>query len=76
MEELKDAIVKAATVRSKISPLKYNNDIEDAISIVSKAIQADKRLGSYPLRWQSIKFLEGDVMMLDSNKISNMDVLI
>ncbi|MDX9798306.1 MAG: FeoB small GTPase domain-containing protein [Bacteroidales bacterium] len=76
MDELKELILKAATFRNKVSPLKYNNDIEDAISIVSKAIQLDKSLGSYPLRWLSIKLLEGDALMLNSNKIFNMDVLI
>ncbi len=76
MDELKDAIVKVATFRKKISPLKYNNNIEGAISIVSNVIQTDKGLASYPSRWLSIKFLEGDGMMIDSNKISNMDVII
>jgi len=76
MEELKKVILKAATFRNKVSHLKYNNDIEDAISVVSKAIQADKSLGSYPLRWLSIKLLEGDAMMINSNKLFNMDVII
>ena len=62
MEELKDAIVKAARERRK-SPLKidYGRRAEALIERLEEIIRKDPMLSQrYPTRWLAVRLLEGD----------------
>ena len=69
VEELKEAVVKAATAKEREKRRKvvmgYGEDIEALIKNVEKAVSKDAELsGKYPPRWLAIKVLEKDEKVL------------
>ena len=72
MEELKDAILKAARRKSPLKPkITYGKKIEDFIHSIVEIIKEDKALTKkYPPRWLAIKLLEKDKAVLEKIKKS------
>ncbi len=72
MEELKDAILKAARRKSPLKPkITYGKKIEDFIHSIVEIIKEDKALTKkYPPRWLAIKLLEKDKDVLEKIKKS------
>ncbi|MHA1385731.1 MAG: FeoB small GTPase domain-containing protein [Candidatus Helarchaeota archaeon] len=71
MNELKDAIIKAAKNkdRLKIMNIKYRPELENKISDIVKILKKyDFSLKNYPLRWIAIKILERDLIVLNELK--------
>ncbi len=58
--ELTQTAVKIAEQGSKRKPLRYGAEIEDRISKLDQAIQAENLGLKYPSRWVAIKLLEND----------------
>lgn len=62
MKALRDVILKAANERTeRTEVIDYGKSIERYINALREVLQKDSTLaGKYPLRWLSIKLLEGD----------------
>jgi len=67
MEELKEAILRAAEAKAPRKPkIDYGKEIEEVIESVSEIIRKDEALAErYPARWLAIKLLEGDEEALE-----------
>lgn len=68
MEELKDAVLKAAREKGKkrIVKISYGKQLDELISRIEKILQKDEELTmKYPTRWLAIKLLEGDKEVLE-----------
>lgn len=65
MNELKDAIVRAAQTRGGKIEISYGKEYDKLISRLVTLLQKDSVLSSkYPVRWMAIKILEGDEEVL------------
>ena len=67
MDELKEAIVKAAMNKEKAKPVKfsYGRKIDELIAKIEEIIRRDEKLArTYPPRWIAIKVLEADEEVL------------
>lgn len=62
MDDLKETILKAADEKTKnVKVIDYGEDIENRIDSLIPALKKDDEVAeNYPLRWFSIKLLEGD----------------
>jgi len=71
MEDLKDAILKAAEKGRGKTKITYGEKVEGLIEKVVKIIERDEKLAEkYPLRWLAIKILEQDEDVLEKIKES------
>lgn len=71
MEDLKDAILKAAKKGGGKTKITYGEKVEGLIEKVVKIIERDEKLAEkYPLRWLAIKILEQDEDVLEKIKES------
>lgn len=72
VRELLDALKEVAEHPEKFTPVKlnYGEDVENSMKIIEEAIRSNKELvDTYPLRWLSIKLLEGDERVLKETGI-------
>jgi ferrous iron transport protein B len=61
VDELLDAVLKeAAKGEHHEHEIGYGSEIEEKIADLEAILQGDKKLSKYPLRWLSVKLLEGD----------------
>jgi len=63
MEELKEAVVKAAKEKNKrrIIEISYGKENDELIAKIERILRKDKDLTKiYPARWLAIKVLEAD----------------
>jgi Fe2+ transport system protein B len=72
LEELKDAIVKAARSKNRLEPkITYGKKVEEVIHSIVEIIETDETLvQKYPPRWLAIKLLEKDEDVLGKLKKS------
>ncbi len=66
-----DALVDKATTLAerKPTPLGFSSDVEAALEKISKAVAAEKTLGTYNSRWLSVKLFERDEDLLKKVKL-------
>jgi len=67
MEELKEAVVKAAKEKDKrrIIEISYGKETDELIAKIERILQKDEDLTkTYPARWLAIKVLEADEEVL------------
>jgi ferrous iron transport protein B len=70
IDSLLDAVIKKAGAESSAHDIGYGKEIEEKIRNLEKILAEDKSLAEkYPLRWLSVKLLEGDENA--RSKISN-----
>jgi len=60
INELLDSIVKVAADQKKTVRFALKKEIEDEIEEIESSIQSKPEIRTFPVRWLSIKYLEGD----------------